>query len=130
MGDDTTLALQVFDLLLQDGIQLREDIVRSGLIRREPRLAPGALRIELVQHAGNLVQGKAQRGQLANAQHAQQILRSVVSVAVGLARRLIQQTDRVVVAQRAHGNAGKLCQFVALHGPSPSYVAARPWRRP
>lgn len=83
MGDDTTLALQVFDLLLQGGIQLREDIVRSGLIRREPRLAPGALRIELVQHAGNLVQGKAQRGQLANAQHAQQILRSVVSVAVG-----------------------------------------------
>ena len=67
MGDDTTLALQVLDLLLQGGIQLREDIVRGGLIRREPRLALGALRIELVQHAGNLVQGKAQRGELADA---------------------------------------------------------------
>ena len=122
------LALQVLDLLLQGGIQLRKDIVRGGLIRREPRLALGALRIELVQHAGNLVQGKAQRGQLANAQHAQQILRAVVSVAVGLARRLIQQTDRVVVAQRAHGNAGKLCQIVASQGlpfpPAPDAIHA------
>ena len=81
-GNEVTLLLKARDLPSQCIIQTSKLFIRRSTCDIRHAGSSIALRIELIEHPINFVQGKAQRHKLSNTQQAQQVLGTILSIAV------------------------------------------------